>query len=136
MTPADDLHPSAPITGLSHVQLLVTDVSASAKWYSAVLGLVPFADDPDIGYVALQHRGGKFVVVLTRSPSPRDPSAEPTNHGLDHLALAVPDGAALETWAAHLTDVGIDHAGVVLEGGHPSLQLRDPDGIAIELVAP
>jgi glyoxylase I family protein len=136
MTPADDVHPSAPITGLSHVQLLVTDVSASAKWYGAVLGLVPFADDPDIGYVALQHRGGKFVVVLTRAPSPRDPSAEPTTDGLDHLALAVPDGAALETWAAHLTDVGIEHAGVVLEGGHPSLQLRDPDGIAIELVAP
>ncbi len=56
--------------------------------------------------------------------------------GLDHLALAVPDGASLRDWAEHLTEVGIDHAGVVLEGGHPSLQLRDPDGIAIELVAP
>ena len=136
MSPVDHAHLSAPITGLSHVQLLVADVSASAKWYSAVLGLVPFADDPDIGYVALQHRGGKFVVVLTRAPSPRHPPAEPAIDGLDHLALAVPDGAALEAWAAHLTDVGIDHAGVVLEGGHPSLQLRDPDGIAIELVAP
>jgi glyoxylase I family protein len=136
VSPVDDAHPSAPITGLSHVQLLVADVSASAKWYSAVLGLVPFADDPDIGYVALQHRGGRFVVVLTRAPSPRDPSAESATDGLDHLALAVPDGVALEAWAAHLTDVGIDHAGVVLEGGHPSLQLRDPDGIAIELVAP
>jgi len=136
MSPVDDELLSAPITGLSHVQLLVADVSTSAKWYSAVLGLVPFADDPDIGYVALQHRGGKFVVVLTRAPSPRDPAAGPATDGLDHLALAVPDGAALDAWAAHLTDVGIDHAGVVLEGGHPSLQLRDPDGIAIELVAP
>jgi len=127
---------SAPITGLSHLQLLVSDVGASAKWYSAVLGLVPFADDPDIGYVALQHRGGRFVVVLTKAATPHDASAGPTSDGLDHLALAVPDGAALEAWAAHLTEVGIDHAGVVLEGGHPSLQLRDPDGIAIELVAP
>ena len=133
MSRADDAQPSAPITGLSHVQLLVADVSASARWYSAVLGLVPFADDPDIGYVALQHRGGKFVVVLTKASSaPRTGSTD----GLDHLALAVPDGASLEAWAAHLTEVGIDHAGVVLEGGHPSLQLRDPDGIAIELVAP
>jgi glyoxylase I family protein len=134
--PVDDAPPSAPITGLSHVQLLVTDVSASAQWYSAVLGLVPFADDPDIGYVALQHRGGKFVVVLTRAPSRRARSTEAGGDGLDHLALAVPDGASLEAWAAHLSDVGIDHAGVVLEGGHPSLQLRDPDGLAIELVAP
>ena len=136
MTSLDGLGQSAPISGLSHIQLLVSDVAASAKWYSAVLGLVPFADDPDIGYVALQHRGGRFVVVLTRAPSPRDPSAEPATDGLDHLALAVPDGVALEAWAAHLTEVGIEHAGVVLEGGHPSLQLRDPDGIAIELVAP
>lgn len=126
---------SAPITGLSHVQLLVSDVAASARWYSAVLGLVPYADDPDIGYVALRHRGGRFVVVLTKAAVPRDRAA-PAGGGLDHLALAVPDGAALETWAAHLRDVGIVHDGVVLEGGHPSLQLRDPDGIAIELVAP
>jgi glyoxylase I family protein len=136
MTTAGDAQPSAPITGLSHVQLLVSDVGASAKWYSAVLGLVPFADDPDIGYVALKHRGGRFVVVLTRAASPSQRLPGPASDGLDHLALAVPDGAALEDWAAHLTDVGIDHAGVVLEGGHPSLQLRDPDGIAIELVAP
>ena len=136
MSRIDHALPSAPITGLSHVQFLVADVSASAKWYSAVLGLAPFADDPDIGYVALRHRGGKFVVVLTRASSPRTRSAEPAADGLDHLALAVPDGASLEAWAAHLTEVGIDHDGVVLEGGHPSLQLRDPDGIAIELVAP
>jgi catechol-2,3-dioxygenase len=104
-----------------------------------VLGLVPFADDPDIGYVALQHRGGRFVVVLTRAPSPLGLPADvavATGEGLDHLALAVPDGAGLEAWATHLTEVGIAHDGVMLEGGHPSLQLRDPDGIVIELVAP
>src|SRR5580698_919415 len=104
MSPVDDAQPSAPITGLSHVQLLVTDVSASAKWYSAVLGLVPFADDPDIGYVALQHRGGRFVVVLTRAPSPCDPSAEPATDGLDHLALAVPDGVAFFFYDAPTTE--------------------------------
>ena len=136
MTSFDAVSRPAPITGLSHVQLHVSDVGTSAKWYSAVLGLVPFADDPAVGYVALQHRGGKFVVVLTKAPTPRSAAAEQAGDGLDHLALAVPDGAALEDWAAHLTEIGIDHPGVVLEGGHPSLQLRDPDGIAIELVAP
>jgi catechol-2,3-dioxygenase len=136
VTSAHDAGHSAPITGLSHVQLLVSDVGVSAKWYSAVLGLTPFADDPDIGYVALRHQAGKFVVVLTRAPAPRQGPAEAIHDGLDHLALAVPDSARLEEWAEHLADIGIDHAGVVLEGGHPSLQLRDPDGIAIELVAP
>jgi catechol-2,3-dioxygenase len=55
---------------------------------------------------------------------------------MDHLAFAVADGDSLDTWAEHLAEVGIDHAGIVLENGHPSLQLRDPDGVAIELVAP
>jgi glyoxylase I family protein len=135
MTPVDDAPHSAPITGLSHVQLVVTDVAASARWYSAVLGLAPFADDPDTGYVALRHKAGKFVVVLTQTPAPRDGAAGAAHEGLDHLALAVPDRTQLEDWAEHLTAIGIDHAGVVLEGGHPSLQLLDPDGIAIELVA-
>ena len=124
------------------MQLLVSDLGASAKWYSAALGLESYADDRDIGYVALRHGAAKFVVVLTAATTRRDGSAGSSaspgspGEGLDHLALAVPDGASLQAWAEHLTEIGIDHAGVVLEGGHPSLQLRDPDGIAIELVAP
>ena len=73
MDSVNDAGQGAPITGLSHVQLLVSDVGASAKWYSAVLGLAPFAEDPEIGYVALRHKAGKFVVVLTKSPAPRVP---------------------------------------------------------------
>jgi glyoxylase I family protein len=128
--------PGAPITGLSHVQLLVSDVGASARWYRAVLGLDILAEDPDIGYVALQHRGAKVVIVLTTGPGGREPSPHAADDALDHLAFAVPDGDSLRAWATHLTEVGIDHAGVVMENGHPSLQLRDPDGVAIELVAP
>ena len=135
MTPVDEPGQAAPILGLSHVQLNVSDVAVSAAWYSTVLGLHPFADDSAIGYVALQHRGAKFVIVLTKAPSALPGTTGPPG-GLDHLALAVPDGASLEAWAVHLRDVGVRHEGVVMEGGHPTLQLRDPDGIAIELVAP
>ncbi len=136
MTGVDPSGNGAPITGLSHFQLLVTDVEASARWYGAALGLVPFAEDPDIGYIALKHRGAKLVVVLTegRNPSNRVPPS--ANGVLDHLAFAVPDGNSLDGWARHLTEMGVDHDGIVLENGHPSLQLRDPDGVAIELVAP
>jgi catechol-2,3-dioxygenase len=135
VTPIDEPL-GAPITGLSHVQLQVSDVNASARWYRAALGLGVFAEDPGIGYVALHHREAKVVVVLTAGPGPRSSSEDPADQALDHLAFAVPDGGSLRAWAEHLTEVGIDHAGVVMENGHPSLQLRDPDGIAIELVAP
>jgi catechol-2,3-dioxygenase len=134
---ADDDGPAAvaPITGLSHVQLLVSDVGASARWYRTVLGLESYVEDVDNGYVALRHRGAKVVVVLTAADAGADADAG-ASQKLDHLAFAVPDGEALEAWADHLTGIGIDHAGVVLENGNPSLQLRDPDGVAIELVAP
>jgi glyoxylase I family protein len=125
----------APVTGLSHVQLLVSDLKASARWYGDVLGLLPFAEDPDAGYVALKHRGAMFVVVLTENPA-RGQHGDSRSDVLDHLAFAVSDGASLQAWADHLTKVGIAHGGVALENGHPSLQLRDPDGVAIELAAP
>jgi catechol-2,3-dioxygenase len=123
---------NSPLTGFSHVQLLVSDVRASERWYATVLGLERFGADDAIGYVAMRHRPSRVVVVLSTRPG-REPGAE---SALDHLAFAVPDGDALDEWAAHLTDAGIDHPGVVLELGKPSLQLRDPDGNAIELVAP
>jgi catechol 2,3-dioxygenase-like lactoylglutathione lyase family enzyme len=121
----------APVTGFSHVQLLVSDVAASERWYTTVLGLDRFAADDTEGYVALRHRPSKMVIVLTRQDGDVVPGGR-----LDHLAFAVPDGASLERWAEQLTALGIDHAGVVLELGKPSLQLLDPDGVEVELVAP
>jgi catechol 2,3-dioxygenase-like lactoylglutathione lyase family enzyme len=121
---------AAPFTGLSHVQLLVTDVAASAAWYRAALGLEAYVEDLSVGYVALRHRPSKMVIVLTTGAGDRGPGP------LDHLAFAVADGAALKAWADHLATIGIDHQGVVSEDGRPSLALHDPDGTAIELVAP
>jgi glyoxylase I family protein len=130
---------SAPMTGFSHVQLLVSDVAASERWYSTVLGLERMAANEEQGYVALRHPPTGVVLVLS-TPSEMfggaDRSIASTQGPLDHLAFAVPDGDALQRWADHLRDAGIDHPGVVLELGKPSLQLRDPDGISIELVAP
>jgi glyoxylase I family protein len=126
----------APFTGLSHVQLLVSDVAASAQWYRAALGLDAFVEDLSVGYVALRHHPSKVVVVLTAREQVAQPDPEAGHGPLDHLAFAVPDGDTLAAWADHLTAIGMAHDGVVLEDGRPSLQLVDPDGIAIELVAP
>jgi glyoxylase I family protein len=123
------------MTGLSHVQLLVSDVRASARWYATALGLEPYVEDPDNGYIALRHRAAKVVIVLTSAPETA--SVDGLDAGrLDHMAFTVPDEDSLRRWAGHLTSVGVAHAGVVFELGNPSLQLRDPDGIAVELVAP
>lgn len=125
--------PTAPVTGFSHVQLRVTDLAASEQWYTTVLGLEPMVADEAAGYVALRHRPGRLVVVLTATAGLAN---DPANERLDHLAFAVPDGPMLEAWADELTKRGIRHDGVVDELGKPSLTLVDPDGIRVELVAP
>lgn len=119
----------SPITGFSHLQMNVRDLATSRAWFETVLGMESFVELDDT--VALKHAPTRMVLVLSQREI--DPhSLSP----LDHLAFAVPDGETLEAWAQELTVRGIAHDGVVLELGKPSLQLRDPDGNAIELVAP
>jgi catechol-2,3-dioxygenase len=124
----------SPVTGFSHLQLLVSDVGASERWYSVVLGLERLAFADDGTYVALRHRPSNVIVVLSSAGDGTSPAAEAAR--LDHIAFAVPDGASLESWASQLLDLGIGHSGIVDELGKPSLMLTDPDGIHIELVAP
>jgi glyoxylase I family protein len=118
----------SPVAGFSHVQLQVRDVSASREWYETVIGMEAFVELSDT--IALRHRPSRLVIVLSEG------DADQARSPLDHLAFAVPDGEVLQQWADHLSASGIAHPGVVLELGKPSLQLHDPDGNSIELVAP
>jgi catechol-2,3-dioxygenase len=120
------------------MQLRVRDVGVSREWYSTVLGVETMTAADDGTYVALRHKPSRVVIVISsRADSSDDAGAEGMpDVPLDHVAFAVPDGETLQLWADHLAEVGIEHAGVELELGKPSLQLRDPDGIAVELVAP
>lgn len=118
----------SPVTGFSHLQLRVRGVRESVEWYRAVLGMELMSEHGDV--VALRNRSARLVIVV----SPGDPDVD--RSPVDHLAFAVPDGDALEEWVVHLRAQGLDVPDVVDELGKPSLQLRDPDGNAVELVAP
>ena len=122
----------APVTGVSHLQLVVGDVAASRAWWARVLGMQTLYEGEagDVG--ALRHRPSGVVVVL----SARAADSGGPGDRLDHVAFAVPDRATLDTWVEHLDRLGIAHPGVVDELGNHSLQLVDPDGINVELVAP
>ncbi len=130
--PTESAPPSAPVTGVSHVQLVVGDVAASRDWWSRVLGMQTLYEGMAGEVVALRHRPSRVVVVLSARAAG---SAGPGDR-LDHVAFAVPDRATLDMWVEHLDQLGIAHPGVVDELGNHSLQLVDPDGINVELVAP
>ena len=120
----------SPVRGFSHVQLRVTDVDASAAWYTTVLGLTPMTDGPMSGALPLSGNNGRFIVVI--SGERRD------NAGgeVDHLAFSIGNREALAAWAEHLSALGIEHRGPVEAGEGLSIHLTDPDGLAVELIAP
>ena len=118
----------SPVLGFSHLQLNVRDVRASVDWYCVALGMDVMSEHGDV--VALRHRDARLVIVV--SPGEPDVAHSP----IDHLAFSVADGPTLEAWATHLRELGLKVPAVVDELGKPSLQLRDPDGNAVELVAP
>lgn len=56
--------------------------------------------------------------------------------GLDHVAVAVASKEDLHAFAEHLTGAGFKHSGVKpLPGYGDFIELRDPDGILVELNA-
>lgn len=131
-----------PITRIHHLGLTVTDVEASADWYSTVLGFVRIDEytSPDgarrkvfLGHDSLPVRLG--LCQHTTAPAERFDETRP---GLDHLAFAVHDVAELRDWEARLLAHDVRYTPAVpantLEGSLV-LVFRDPDNIQLELVA-
>jgi glyoxylase I family protein len=116
------------LTGLSHAQLRVSHLEASVAWYERALGLVELRRDPE-RYVALHSASGHFRLVLS-------PGGTADSRGaLDHIAFAVSDLDALTAWCEHLTAIGIAHQGIERNIAGHSVDLFDPDGNNVELVA-
>lgn len=119
---------SSPVRGFSHIQLRVSDVGRSVEWWCTALGLSRYSDGPMGGAVPLSGANGRFVVVVSEGR---------TGTGdVDHLAFSVADRDSLAEWGSRLTDAGIAHSGLVESGEGLSIHLSDPDGFAVELIAP
>ena len=136
-----------PITGFSHVRLTVHDLERSRAFYDLVLGLpvayeVP-ADADEATRQALSFLYGGIIYALPggqllglRPVAPGGDRFDPDRVGLDHLSLAVADREVLDAAVEALDAAGIAHEPVKDLGSFAILELRDPDGIALELTAP
>ena len=120
----------SPVRGFSHVQLRVSDVEASAAWWTTALGLCRMTDEPMSGALPLSGINGRFVVVI--SGERRDGAGGE----VDHVAFSIGNRDALAAWGDHLTAAGIPHGGLVESNEGLSIHLTDPDGLAVELIAP
>jgi glyoxylase I family protein len=114
---------TAPRFGnISHLDLSVSDVEASAEWYQRVLGLrrLRRVEFPGRTMIVLRHEsfsGGAF---------------DEHRAGLDHVGFAVATREELDSWETHLAALGVAHSAVADAQTGSALVFRDPDNIQLE----
>lgn len=134
-------------TDYAHVRLTVTDIDRSRAFYDAVFGFPLAFEAPPVdadqetkdqlsflfGGVIYQFGGG---LLGLRPVAPDGDRHDEDRVGLDHLCFTVASQADLQDAVVVLDDLGIAHEGIKDIGVGHILEFRDPDDIALELLAP
>ena len=112
--------------------LQVLDLERSQRWYETVLGVSCLARDPD-GHGVTLGVGARPLIRLRQSAAP-PPSSPGSRLGLFHVAILLPDRAALGRFLRHV----VDHRIPIGASDHlvsEALYLQDPDGLGLEVYA-
>ncbi len=129
---------------VSHIRLTVTDIGRSRRFYESVFGWPVALEVPADADEATRERmsflfGGVLYNLgdlLVGLRPVADDRFDEDRVGLDHLCLRVSSRAELDAAAAHLDDLGVAHEPIKEIGHGVILEFRDPDNIALELIAP
>lgn len=131
---------SISVSGIHHVTAIAGDPQANLDFYAGVLGLrlvkrtVNF-DDPGTYHLYYGDRLGSPGSVLTFFPWGKGAvKGGPGLGQVTRLSFSVPPGS-LPFWKQRLAALGVAVRGPFSRFGESLLELADPDGIAIELVA-
>jgi catechol 2,3-dioxygenase-like lactoylglutathione lyase family enzyme len=123
-------------TGISHLDLTVTDAEASADWYVRVLGLrrARRADLAGRIMIVLVHPETRLVIGLNQHHATVGDRFDEHVPGLDHVGFAVASREELTLLEKHLTAEHVDHSPVTdsPSGSGTALVFRDPDNIQLE----
>lgn len=131
-------------TSIAHVRLTVTDIERSRQFYESVFGWPVLLELPENADEATRNQFsflyGGVIYDLGGTLLGLRPVASDRFHedrcGLDHIAFRLASLDELDTAAAHLDELGIEHEPIKDIGPSYILEFRDPDNIALELTAP
>jgi len=120
--------------GVDHCSLTVTDLDRSQQFYTDLFGFVMVLD---VGYGRIcMHPATGFILGLVTHEGQRGGPFSELNTGLDHLGFAAATREELEEWERRFDELGVTYTPIRdMEMSH-NLNFRDPDDIALELVAP
>lgn len=127
----------------AHIRLTVTDLDRSRAFYEQIFGWpvaaeVPADADADtrarLAYLfnGVMYRVGDQILGLRPVANDR---FDEDRVGLDHISFTVDSPAALDAAVELLDERGVPHEAVKDIGEAYILQFRDPDNIALELMA-
>ncbi len=126
------------ITGVSHIDLTVSDLDSSEQWYCDLFGLQKVAESRNDEYAFsscyLIHPDSWLIIGLVTHKDHK-PSEAFDEHrvGLDHLSFNVESHDELVAWGERLDQKGIDHSPISESDLWDVLVFRDPDNIQLEL---
>ena len=131
-------------TTIAHIRLTVTDITRSREFYESVfnwpinLEMPEDADDATRDRLAFLFDGVIYNVGDSRVAlrPVADDRFDEDRTGLDHLAFRLGSKSELDDAANHLDSLGVAHEPIKDIGVMYILEFRDPDNIALELVAP
>ncbi|TQN32140.1 glyoxalase family protein [Haloactinospora alba] len=125
--------------GIHHVTAIASDPQANADFYRNALGMrlvkrtVNF-DAPDTYHLYYGDRAGNPGTVLTFFPWPEAPRGRVGAGQATTTSFSVPEGS-IGWWEHHLDSLGVATTRPTERLDEDVLSLKDPDGLAIELVA-
>ncbi len=121
-------------SGISHLDLSVADVEASAAWYEQVLGLrrVRRVEFPERIMIVLVHSGTGLVIGLNEHQGHPGELFDERRSGLDHVGFTVESRDELEVWQGRLAALAVVHSPVTDAERGAALVFRDPDNIQLE----
>jgi glyoxylase I family protein len=122
------------LTGPQHIDLTVTDIERSVRWWAEVMGFSELSrsEQGTFRTCTMGHPTGFAVTVVTHDATGPDRFDE-TRVGLDHLAFGVASRDELDTWVEHLDAAGASHTGVIETHFGDAVVIRDPDNTQLEL---
>jgi len=126
-----------PLTGLSHLDLSVSDRHASASWYANVLGFEVsddrFNEAAQLHWIHLVHPACALSLGLVEHPDNPGVPFDERRAGLDHVSFAVSTPSDFESIADRMRELGLAVPPLADAQTAIVMVLRDPDNIQVEI---